>query len=109
MNGDIILRNINFTYDRNTILHDFFCRFKGRKCNLLIGQSGLGKTTICKLLLKFYEVETGQIKIGDLGLDQINRQQLRENIAYIAQTAFFLVAPLERIYYLQMLMQIIRK
>lgn len=89
LDGDIILKNINFTYDRNIILQDFSCRFEGGKCNLLIGQSGLGKTTICKLLLRFYEVEKGKIKIGDLELGQINKYQLRENIAYIAQTAVF--------------------
>jgi len=56
----------------------------------VIGESGSGKTTVAKLLMKFYSPESGRIQFGNLAIDDISAESLRDRIAYVAQdTAFF--------------------
>ena len=55
----------------------------------LVGESGSGKTTLVKLMLNFYPLEKGEILIKDYNIQDINREVLREKIAYIPQDTFF--------------------
>ena len=54
----------------------------------IVGQTGAGKTTIIKLLLRFYDPKSGSIVIGDHVIKNINIENLRANIGYVSQEIF---------------------
>ena len=54
----------------------------------VVGQTGAGKTTIIKLLLNFYNIQKGEILIGDKNITDINIENLRQNIGYVSQEIF---------------------
>ena len=93
LNGDIEFRNVSFTYetenrDNREVLDDVSFTVKKGKTVALVGPSGGGKTTICHLLPKFYEINEGQIFINNKNIDDINRKSLRENIGIVQQDVF---------------------
>lgn len=83
------LRNINFRYgNHELVLKDISLSVeKGQKI-AIVGESGSGKTTIAKLLLNFYEPESGSIEIDGKSITKINTGQLRDVIAYVDQNNF---------------------
>ncbi len=81
------LKNVTFRYSRSQPL--LFDRFSlaiepGTKVGL-VGRSGGGKTTLTRLLLRFVDVDEGQILIGGQPIDQVPQAALRESIAYVPQ------------------------
>jgi len=88
-NKDIIFENIAFSYNNKIPLFDKL-NFKLEKNSLIgiVGQTGAGKTTIIKLLLRFYDPISGEIKIGNQNIKKIKLKNLRENIGYVSQEIF---------------------
>ena len=70
-----LFNNLNFTIKRHTLVG-------------IVGQTGAGKTTIIKLLLRFYDPKSGSIVIGDHVIKNINIENLRANIGYVSQEIF---------------------
>ena len=86
INGDIELENITFRYgSRSPVLKDVTIKIPEGKKVALVGVSGSGKTTISKLLLKYYKPEEGQINISGYNIDELDIYNLRENICYVPQ------------------------
>lgn len=81
---------VSFAYPSNCglkILDNFSCNFiKG--LNVIYGKSGIGKTTIFELLLKFYKCQNGDIKINDINIQDIDTKLLRSLIGYVPQSPF---------------------
>ena len=88
-NQDIIFDNIEFNYQIDKPLFNEL-NFTIKKHTLvgIVGQTGAGKTTIIKLLLRFYDPKSGSIIIGDHKINNINIENLRENIGYVSQEIF---------------------
>ena len=88
-NQDIIFDNIEFNYLIDKPLFNEL-NFIIKKHTLvgIVGQTGAGKTTIIKLLLRFYDPKSGSIIIGDHKINNINIENLRENIGYVSQEIF---------------------
>jgi len=86
LKGDIQIDNVSFRYgNRNLALENVsFCIERGKK-TALVGASGSGKSTIVKLLLKYYEPESGRIKIGGKDITEVSAKYLRENISLVPQ------------------------
>jgi len=84
--GDIEVKKLNFSYNTfNRILNNVsFCIKNGSKV-LVNGKSGIGKSTIFKLLLKYYKVRRGKIFVGGVDVSSINISDLRKNILYVSQ------------------------
>lgn len=84
--GDIELRNITFRYgNRKPVLKNInFMIPKGKKV-ALVGASGSGKSTIAKLLLKYYEPEEGEILFDGVDIQEYNNQSLRKAVSYVPQ------------------------
>lgn len=84
--GTIEFNNVTFRYgNRNPVLKNLsFSIGKGEKVGI-VGNSGSGKSTIAKLLLKYYEPESGAISIDGLNLSEISNNSLRKAIAYVPQ------------------------
>ena len=88
--GDIIFDKVSFAYNNRNILTDFTLRIPQNSKIGIIGESGMGKTTIIKLLMGYYDTYEGNIKIGEKSIRNISKSQLCSNIFLIPQnTAIF--------------------
>ncbi len=86
--GDILFENVSFSYPGRPevqVIKDFNLELKQSSKIALVGQSGAGKSTIPLLLMRFYELEGGQISIGGKSLEEIDLHQLRHNIGIVPQ------------------------
>ena len=85
-NAEIIFDHIRFSYDsEHPVLHDFTLTIPSGKKVALVGATGSGKTTVVNLLMRFYDIDSGEIFIDGQKLDKIARQSLRKNIAIVLQ------------------------
>ncbi len=84
--GDIQLKNVTFRYgNRKPVLNNIsFSIPKGKKV-ALVGASGSGKSTIAKLLLKYYEPENGEITIDGVDINEFTNDSLRRAVSYVPQ------------------------
>lgn len=88
LKGDIVFQDVQFNYPSRpelTILNQVNLRIQSGQKIALVGGSGGGKSTIVKLLLRFYDLIEGQITIDDQAIDQYNILQLRQNIGIVPQ------------------------
>ena len=84
--ADISINNISFSYKKHSALFDKFnLKIKQGEKVGLVGRSGAGKTTLINLLLRFYELNEGEILINDHDIKTITQNSLRENIAMVTQ------------------------
>ncbi len=89
LKGDIEIEGLNFRYGtRQLVLRDVNLKIRRGEKIAIVGESGSGKTTLAKLLLGFYDYESGEIRINGYNLKDINKRHLREKIAYISQDIF---------------------
>jgi len=88
-NNDIIFSNVDFLYIENKPLFtNLNFTIKQNSFVGIVGQTGAGKTTIIKLLLRFYDPQNGEISIGENKIKNIKLENLRENIGYVSQEIF---------------------
>lgn len=87
--GDIAFESVVFGYkDRQPILKNLSLSIPAGKTTAIVGATGSGKSTLVKLLLRFYEVDSGRITIDGLDLRSINLQDLRQSIGLVSQDVF---------------------
>lgn len=84
--GNIEFKNINFSYvEGKQVLHNFNLKVeKGQKI-ALVGATGSGKTTVVNLLTRFYDVDSGEILIDKININDIPKKTLRSAIAIVLQ------------------------
>ena len=85
--GKIEYQHVDFRYNENSdyILKDINLKIEPGEYVALVGMSGAGKTTICSLLPRFYEVSAGNILIDDQNIKDIKLNSLRQNIGIVQQ------------------------
>ena len=84
--GDITFENVNFSYvPDEPVLKDFTLEIKPGEKIALVGATGSGKTTIVNLLMRFYDIDSGSIKIGGVDIRDIEKGSLRSQIAIVLQ------------------------
>lgn len=88
LNGDIEFKNVCFKYDSNEVLDDISFKVKKGQTVALVGESGGGKTTICHLLPRFYNIDSGSIEIDNKNINDITMNCLRRNIGIVQQDVF---------------------
>ena len=88
LNGDIEFKNVSFKYDSNEVLDDISFKVKKGQTVALVGESGGGKTTICHLLPRFYNIDSGSIEIDNKNISDITMNCLRKNIGIVQQDVF---------------------
>ncbi|WP_234121243.1 ABC transporter ATP-binding protein [Clostridium hydrogenum] len=95
-NSMIALRNVRFAYKgQSTILKNFNLKVSKNSIVALVGASGVGKSTIIKFLLGFYEVNYGEITIGEKLISEYTLKELRELMAYVPQDAYLFDGTIE--------------
>ena len=84
--GNIVFGHVKFGYDENkTIINDFNCKVqKGQKI-AIVGPTGAGKTTMVKLLMRFYDVNSGSILIDGHNIKDFERGKLRQMFGMVLQ------------------------
>lgn len=87
--GDINFNYVTFAYDDNKeILKDITFNIEAGKTVAFVGPSGGGKTTLCHLIPRFYEIEDGSISIDNVDIREFTRRSLRKNIGIVQQDVF---------------------
>ncbi len=99
--GKIEFDHVSFSYDENQrVLHDVSLQIEPGQLVALVGPTGAGKTTIASLLPRFYEPNSGVIKIDGTDIRQFKQKSLREQISFVLQeTLLFRATVAENIAY----------
>ena len=85
---DIIFDNVTFSYNEKLILDGISFVIPSGKTTAIVGTSGSGKSTILRLIARFYEAKRGKIFFGSEDLKSLNLLNLRQNIAFVPQENF---------------------
>lgn len=86
---DIEFDNVHFSYKENIqVLSGISFKIKYGNFLAIVGDTGAGKTSIINILNRFYDIQKGQIKIGDIPIKQIELSNLRSKIALVQQEVF---------------------
>ena len=86
VNGDVEFRNVKFGYyPDKTIIHDFSANLKKGQKVAIVGPTGAGKTTIVNLLMRFYDVDSGQILIDGISTQDMKRERVHDLFDMILQ------------------------
>lgn len=84
--GNVEFEHVKFGYNEDKIvIHDFSASVKQGQRIAIVGPTGAGKTTMVKLLLRFYDVNDGSIKIDGYNIKDFNRRELRETLGMVLQ------------------------
>ena len=86
--GNIEYRNVTFAYGDNNILDNVSFKIESGKTLALVGPSGGGKTTVCNLLPRFYNLQDGEILIDGVDIKNYTLESLRKNIGIVSQDVF---------------------
>ncbi len=85
---DIEFKNVNFGYDSRRILKDVSFKIPEKTSTAVVGPSGSGKTTICSLIARFYDPQSGSITVGGHNLKEFTCDSLLENISMVFQNVY---------------------
>ena len=84
----IEFKNVDFSYGRDLVLKDInFVINKGEKI-AIVGETGAGKSTIAKLILRFYLANEGKVEFFETDASEVSQQWVRDNVAYVPQESF---------------------
>ena len=87
-NYDVEFKDVKFSYKENEVLHGINLSLKQGTTTALIGESGSGKSTLAKLLVHFYDLDSGSISIGGQDITDMSIEALNNQISYVAQEQF---------------------
>lgn len=84
--GEVDFEHVRFGYDpQKPVIHDFTCHVEPGSMVAIVGPTGAGKTTMVKLLMRFYDVNSGCIKVDDENVKDFERRNLREAFGMVLQ------------------------
>lgn len=84
--GSVQFDHVRFGYDpKQPVIHDFTCDVKPGQMVAIVGPTGAGKTTMVKLLMRFYDVDQGAIRLDGHNVRDFNRSELREGFGMVLQ------------------------
>src|SRR3989344_5178539 len=83
--GEIEFKNVSFKYYKNPTISDFSLKIKPNERIAFVGHSGCGKTTLVKLLYRFYDVESGKILVDSRNIKDFKQESLRSELSVVPQ------------------------
>ena len=84
--AEVAFKNVCFSYDsKNQVIRDFSLTVPAGKKVALVGATGSGKNTIVNLLMRFYDIDSGEITINGQNIQDVARKSLRKNVAIVLQ------------------------
>lgn len=94
-NHEIVFENVSFNYDKKTILHNVSFNIADKSTTAIIGPSGSGKTTVCNLIARFWDVDSGNIKIGKRDVRDYTLESLMNQISMVFQNVYLFADTIE--------------
>lgn len=86
VDGTVALQHVDFSYAKNRkLIEDFNLRVESGKRVAIVGPTGCGKTTLINLLMRFYEVDAGQITVSGANIQSVTRKSLRRAYGMVLQ------------------------
>jgi len=84
--GDVEFKNVHFGYEKDKpIIHDFSARVRPGQKIAIVGPTGAGKTTMVNLLMRFYELDSGEIRIDGIPIDKVTRESVHDQFCMVLQ------------------------
>lgn len=87
-NNHIELRNVSFSYDNRTIIHELSLFIPEKSVTAIVGHSGSGKTTLCNLIARFWDVQQGEVLVGGHNVKRISSEELMKKISIVFQNVY---------------------
>ena len=94
-NHDIELKHVTFSYDRRKIIDDVSLFLPQKTTTAIIGPSGGGKSTLCNLIARFWDVDTGEVTLGGVNVKDYSMNSLMENFAFVFQSVYLFADTIE--------------
>jgi ATP-binding cassette, subfamily B, bacterial len=87
--GEIELKNVTFAYpDRSTVVNQLSLKIPAGQTIAIVGATGSGKSTLVKLLLRLYEIQSGEITLDGISIQDLQLADLRRSIGLVSQDVF---------------------
>ena len=87
-NFNIVFKNVGFLYSGKKILDDVSLEIPQNQMTAIVGPSGAGKTTLCNLIARFWDIENGKISIGGHNIKEYSLEALMEQISMVFQNVY---------------------
>lgn len=87
--------NVRFSYENKEILHGISVKLPDKTTTAVIGPSGSGKTTLCNLIARFWDVDSGSVKIGGKDVREYTLESLMEQISMVFQNVYLFADTIE--------------
>lgn len=94
-NHDIIFEHVNFSYKEKAILKDISLLIPNKTTTAIIGPSGSGKTTLCNLIARFWDVNSGSVKVGGRDVKEYTLEALTDQISMVFQNVYLFADTIE--------------
>lgn len=92
---DITLEKVYFSYGNQEILHGINIKIPDKTTTAIVGPSGSGKTTICNLIARFWDVDSGSVKIGGKDVKEYTLESLMDQISMVFQNVYLFADTIE--------------
>ena len=86
--GNVSFENVCFAYDDVPVIKDFSMDVKAGQKVAIVGHTGAGKTTLVNLLMKFYDISSGDIKIDGISIKELSRENIHDLFCMVLQTTW---------------------
>ncbi|NCD04850.1 MAG: ABC transporter ATP-binding protein [Spirochaetia bacterium] len=89
--GEVEFKNVHFGYDKDkTIIKNFSAKVKPGQKIAIVGPTGAGKTTMVNLLMRFYEIDSGQILIDNIPTNHVKRESVHDQFCMVLQDTWLI-------------------
>ena len=92
---DIEFRNVNFSYEKRQVLNDISFKIPDKTTTAIVGTSGSGKTTICNLIARFWDVDSGEVMMGGKNIKDYTLEALMAQISMVFQNVYLFADTIE--------------
>lgn len=94
-NHDIEVKNIEFSYDKRKIIDGISLSIPEKTTTAIVGPSGGGKTTLCNLIARFWNVDSGEITLGGTNVKYYSMNSLMNNFSFVFQNVYLFADTIE--------------
>ena len=92
---EITFEHVDFSYEHKQILHDISVTLPDKTTTAIVGPSGSGKTTLCNLIARFWDVDSGSVKIGGVDVRDYTLESLMDQISMVFQNVYLFADTIE--------------
>ena len=92
---DITFDHVDFGYDSRQVLHDVSLTIPDKTTTAIVGPSGSGKSTLCSLMARFWDVDSGSVKIGGVDVRDYTLESLMDQISMVFQNVYLFADTIE--------------